>query len=105
MRKEELTAIKAEVSQILFEIWDPIGVSDMIEDEDDPEAIESIRSEYSYYEDPIVGMVVRGADEKEIAIALEKYANERMEIHNACDRACAAAKALVAVRERTSLSE
>ena len=87
MDKSELRALKTEVSRILFEIWDPIGVSHLLEDQDFREDFANVRSEYSNYEDPILSLLINGASEDEIAAALNKFATEWMGIHDASEQA------------------
>lgn len=57
----------SEVDQILWDEWDPIGVSDLP------------RDEYSSYVGPIVTLLLRKADDDEIAAHLEQFEKVMME--------------------------
>jgi hypothetical protein len=59
------------IDEILWRLWDPIGVNDM------PEA----RDEYSSYAPGILGLLRRGADDEEIARHLRMIESERMGLH------------------------
>src|SRR5947208_3188470 len=63
MDKSKLKQLKQEVSRILFEIWDPIGVNDLADPTDDPETWADLRGEYRDYEDRILSSLLRGATE------------------------------------------
>lgn len=87
MDKDRIKDLKKEVSRILLEVWDPIGINDIPECQD----------EYSNYEDAVVSLVMHRASANEIADHLDKVAREWMEVRDAGDRATMAAELLVAL--------
>jgi len=100
MDKQSLGKLKAEVSRILFEVWDPIGVCDYIKEETTDIGKMQLRFEYASYEMHIVGMITNGATEREIAEELDRIAKDSMGIFHAGERSKRAAEALVALREQ-----
>ncbi len=98
MDKRSLGKLKAEVSRILFEVWDPIGVKEFIEVEASEIGRLQLRSEYASYEQHIVGMVINGSSEQEIGQELDRIACDSMGIFHAGERAKMAARELVALR-------
>jgi hypothetical protein len=68
IEKYEARRIKQEISQILWEVWDPIGVNSS------PEA----RDEYDSYVNPIYVILTNGSTDKEIASYLLEVVTEGM---------------------------
>ncbi len=56
------------VDEILYYLWDPIGVND------EPAA----RSEYANYSSRICSMLIEGKTEREIATRLNQFENDNM---------------------------
>ena len=98
MDKRSLGKLKAEVSRILFEVWDPIGVSEYIKEETSDIGKVQLRFQYASYELHIVGLVLHDASEQEIAEELDHIAKDSMGVLHASERAKKAAEALVALR-------
>jgi hypothetical protein len=105
MDKEALVRLKEEVSRILFEVWDPIGVcdgEDHLEDDDEDVklTLANLRSEYENYEDRVASAIVRGASESELAEMLDDIANRLMGLSSsyATERAAIGAKALAEIK-------
>lgn len=68
MRKYSYQELSRRVSEALYYLWDPIGVSTT------PEA----RSEYEDYVPQIVGMLERNEDTQEVAKLLSKIRTKTM---------------------------
>ena len=68
IEKYEARRIKQEISQIVWEVWDPIGVNSS------PEA----RDEYDSYVNPIYIILTNGSTDKEIASYLLEVVTEGM---------------------------
>jgi hypothetical protein len=68
IEKGEARRIKQEISQILWGVWDPIGVNSS------PQA----RDEYDRYVNPVYIMLTNGSTDKEIASYLLEVATEGM---------------------------
>jgi hypothetical protein len=69
--KEESRRIRNDIRQVLLQVWDPIGI------QDEPNA----QDEYDLYVDGIYGLLLRGATDKEITNHLWRIIEERIEIH------------------------
>ena len=72
IEKYQARAIKQQIDQILWEVWDPIGVNRI-----------APRNEYSSYVGGIFGLLVSGATDDEIATHLYNIASERMGLGDA----------------------
>ena len=96
MEKKEIERLREEVSRILFEVWDPIGVNDL----DDPEGLANFRSEYREYEIAVLSSLLGGMPEEQIASQLLQIASKTMGVNAtyAEERSDLAAKALVSLR-------
>ena len=68
LEKYRFRQIRAEISQVLLREWDPIGVSD------EPEA----QDEYDSYVYGVLNLLLRGASAEEIAEHLFLIETERM---------------------------
>jgi hypothetical protein len=81
---EALRQLTRRVDEVLHYIWDPIGVSGVVE----------ARDEYDMYVPQVVGLLTRKATPQEIAAFLARVAAERMGLNpdpEAAERAALAA--------------
>lgn len=69
--KYESRRIRSEIRRILLQYWDPIGIRD------DPNA----QDEYDGYLGGIYELLVRDASDKEISNHLWRIIEERIEVH------------------------
>jgi hypothetical protein len=99
VERKQLDQLREEVSRILFEVWDPIGVYDA----DDPESWPDVRDEYTSYEIEILSSVIGGASEEQIGSRLLQLCRNNMGLssHHAEERSDLAAKALAELRAKT----
>lgn len=68
MDKAQFHKLEAQVSEILWEVWDPIGLnSDLAQ-----------RDEYEDYVADVVGMLIRGLPEAKLADCLHRIAIEQI---------------------------
>lgn len=68
IEKYEARRIKQEISRVLWEVWDPIGVNS------DPKA----KGEYDGYVNPVFILLTHGSTDAQIASHLLAIATERM---------------------------
>jgi hypothetical protein len=69
--KYESRRIRSEIRRVLLQHWDPIGIRD------EPNA----QDEYDSYLGGIYELLVRGASDEEIANHLWRIIEERIEVH------------------------
>lgn len=87
-------ALVARIDEILYKVWDPIGVSEMFPGD--------ALDEYSSYAPGIASLLQVGASEKGIADALMKISDEYMAMSDSDElraRAAEAAKKIISLRE------
>lgn len=92
--RESLAAFKAEVSDILFDTWDPIGFNSY---PDFP------KNEYARYAPVLVQMAAKGCTETEMASRLEKLAETQMALETSPDKNLATSRQILEARERHPL--
>jgi hypothetical protein len=71
--KAESTRIRGEIRQVLLEYWDPIGIKD------EPNA----QDEYDSYLGGIYELLIGGATDEELSNHLWKIIEERLNLHPA----------------------
>ena len=86
----EIQRFQKIISQILLETWDPLGV----------EEEENAQDEYDTYALQLVGMLARGATEDEIADFLDIILTTQFEMSPEIVSSEAAARAIVALRPK-----
>ena len=69
--KYESRRIRVEIRRVLLQHWDPIGIREESEAQD----------EYDMYLGGVYGLLVRGASDEEIADHLAHIVEERMSLH------------------------
>jgi len=73
MEKYAARDVKREIDRILWEVWDPIGVS----------KISPARDEYTRYVNGVFQLLASGASDEEISQHLLTIVHERMELRAA----------------------
>jgi hypothetical protein len=90
-------ALQKDVSRILFEVWDPIGVREMSQGiEYEPGFDPHLETQYQAYEGGVLSLLLQGASEDDVAVHLDTLAEERIGLRNVGEQSRAAAEALVA---------
>jgi hypothetical protein len=88
MNKENSQRIIAEIRQILVNVWDPIGIKD----------VSNAQDEYDAYIGGVFDLLNRRAIEEDISAYLWKVIEERIHIHPTRGATQEAAKALRRIR-------